>query len=204
MAGCPQLDVARRARIKRVIARLALLLSLLWTLNLSLLAQDSLPDAGRLAAARAAFDASRWEEAAKLAQGPSEQSPDLDFVAGLAFARLERWKDARNALETGHRKSPNDPRFLVELAGVSYKQKEFGIAKRDLRAALPLDPRDTYTQEFLGTLYFLEGNLEAAVASRRASPVAKNTARIPGACRRFQRPAGAHQRCARRHKSQAG
>jgi len=163
MAGRPQLDVARRARIKRVIARLAVFLSLVWTLNLSLLAQDSLSDAGRLAAARAAFDASRWEEAAKLAQGPSEQSPDLDFVAGLAFARLERWNEARNALETGHRKSPTDPRFLVELAGVSYKQKEFGIAKRDLRAALRLDPRDSYTQEFLGTLYFLEGNLEAAL-----------------------------------------
>jgi hypothetical protein len=87
----------------------------------------------------------------------------LDFVAGLAFAHLERWKEARKALETGHRKSPNDARFLVELAGVSYKQKEFGLAKRDLRAALRLEPRDTYTHEFLGTLYFLESNLEAAL-----------------------------------------
>lgn len=163
MAGCPQLDAARRARSKRVIARLALFLSLVWTPNISLLAQDSLSDAGRLAAARAAFEASRWEEAAKLAQGPPEQSSDLDFVAGLAYARLERWKEARNALEAGHRKSPNDRHFLVELAGVAYKQKEFKIAKRDLRAALRLEPHDTYTRDFLGTLYFLDSNLEAAL-----------------------------------------
>ena len=163
MAGCPQLDAARRARSKRVIARLALFLSLVWTPNIPLLAQDSLSDAGRLAAARAAFEASRWEEAAKLAQGPPEQSSDLDFVAGLAYARLERWKEARNALEAGHRKSPNDQHFLVELAGVAYKQKEFKIAKRDLRAALRLEPHDTYTRDFLGTLYFLDSNLEAAL-----------------------------------------
>jgi len=163
MAGCPQLDAARRARSKRVIARLALFLTLVWTLNISLLAQDPTSDEGRLAAARAAFDASRWEEAAKLAEGPSEQSSDLDFVAGLALARLERWKEASNALEAGHRKSPKDPRFLVELAGVAYKQKEFKIAKRDLRAALRLEPRDAYTHDFLGTLYFLDSNLEAAL-----------------------------------------
>jgi len=163
MAGCPKLDAPRRARSKRLIARLASCLTLAWTLNISLLAQDSPSDEGRLAAARAAFDASRWEEAAKLAQGPSQQSPNLDFVAGLAFAHLERWKEAKNALEAGHRKSPQDARFLVELAGVSYKQKEFGTAKHDLRAALRLDARDNYTREFLGTLYLLEGNLEAAL-----------------------------------------
>jgi len=163
MAGCPQLDAARRARSKRVIARLALFLTLVWTLNISLLAQDPTSDEGRLAAARAAFDASRWEEAAKLAEGPSGQSSDLDFVAGLAYARLERWGEARNALEAGHRKSPKDQRFLVELAGVAYRQKEFKIAKRDLRAALRLEPHDAYTRDFLGTLYFLDSNLEAAL-----------------------------------------
>lgn len=163
MAGCPQLDVARRARSKRVIARLALLLSLVGLPGVAVRAQDSISEASRLRSARAAFDGRRWEEAAKLAQGPPQQSADLDFVAGLALARLERWKDARDALEVGHRKSPYEARFLVELAGVAYKQKEVGTAKRDLHAALGLDPRDAYTREFLGTLYFLEGNLEAAL-----------------------------------------
>ncbi len=164
MAGCRQLDASRRARSKRVIAQLALFLFLLGSkARFGLGAQDSPSDAARLEAARAAFDASHWEETAKLSQGPPEQSPDLDFLAGLAFARLERWNDARGAFEAGHRKSPDDARFLVELAGVAYRQKELGTAKRDLHAALRLDPRDAYVREFLGTLYFLEGNLEAAL-----------------------------------------
>ncbi len=163
MAGCRQLDASRRARSKRVIAQLALFLGLLGTTHVSVHAQDSPSDATRLPAARAAFDASRWEEAARLAQGPPEQTADLDFLAGLAFAHLERWNDARDALEAGHRKSPGDTRFLVELAGVAYKQKDFRTAKRDLEAALLLDPHDAYTCEFLGALYFLEGNLEAAL-----------------------------------------
>jgi tetratricopeptide (TPR) repeat protein len=163
MAGCRELDASRRARNKRVIARLALSLSLLGLTGISVRAQDSDPDAVRLRAARAAFDARRWEETARLAEGPAEQSPDLDFLAGLALAHLERWSDAREALEAGRRKSPCDARFLVELAGVAYKQKDLRTAKHDLQSAVRLDPHDAYTREFLGTLYFLEGNLEAAL-----------------------------------------
>ena len=163
MAGCRQLDASRRARNKRVIARLALSLSLLGLTGISVRAQDSDSDAVRLRAARAAFDARRWEETARLAEGPAEQSPDLDFLAGLALAHLERWSDAREALEAGRRKSPWDARFLVELAGVAYKQKDLRTAKHDLQSAVRLDPHDAYTREFLGTLYFLEGNLEAAL-----------------------------------------
>src|SRR5580704_14104559 len=163
MASGRQLDASRRARSKRVIAQLALFLFLLGSKGVSASAQNPPSDAARLEAARSAFDASHWEETAKLSQGPPEQSPDLDFLAGLAFARLERWNDARGAFEAGHRKSPDDPRFLVELAGVAYKQKELGTAKRDLHAALRLDPQDAYAREFLGTLYFLDGNLEAAL-----------------------------------------
>ena len=163
MAGCRQLDASRRSRTKRVIAQLVLLMGLLGATGVPVQAQDSPSDAARLAAARVAFDASQWEEAAKIAQGPPEQPSDLDFLAGLSFARMERWNDARDALEAGHRKSPGDARFLVELAGVAYKQKDLRTAKRDLQAALRLDPHNAYTREFLGTLYFLEGNLEAAL-----------------------------------------
>jgi tetratricopeptide (TPR) repeat protein len=162
MACCSQLDAPRRAR-SRVIAKLFLALTVFGALCGLLQAQDPPSDATRLAAARAAFDAGHWEEAARLAEGPAAQSPDLDFLAGLAFARLERWKDARAAFEAGHFKSPRDARFLVELAGVAYKQKDWGTAKSNLRAALHLHPDDAYAREFLGTLYFLEGNLEAAL-----------------------------------------
>jgi tetratricopeptide (TPR) repeat protein len=146
-----------------MIAHLALFLSLFGAQGVPVHARDSSRDAARLVAARAAFDASRWGEAAKLAQGPAQQSPELDFLAGLAFAHLEQWNEARNALEAGHRKSPGDARFLVELAGVAYKQKDLRTAKHDLEAALRLDPHDAYTHEFFGTLYLLEGNLEAAL-----------------------------------------
>jgi hypothetical protein len=81
----------------------------------------------------------------------------------LALARLEKWDEARLAFEAGSRKSPQDPRFPVELAGVAYKQKNFRIAKNQLRRGLVLNPQDAYSREFLATIYFLEGNLEAAL-----------------------------------------
>jgi tetratricopeptide (TPR) repeat protein len=126
-------------------------------------AQEFPSEAARLSAAQNAFDAGRWEDAARLAHGPADQAPALDLLAGLAFAKLQRWPDARSALEVGRRKAPTDARFLVELAGVDYRQRDFRSAKRELRAALRLDGHDAYALEFLGTLYFLEGNLEAAL-----------------------------------------
>lgn len=146
-----------------MIPRVLLLLIVFSASVVSVSAQDVPSDAARLAAAKGAFDGGQWEEAARLARGPAEQSPDLDFLAGLAFARLDRWKDAQESFELGHHKSPTDARFLVELAGVAYKQKNLGIAKSELRAALRLNAHDAYAHEFLGTLYFLEGNPEAAL-----------------------------------------
>ena len=99
-------------------------------------AQNSSSEQTRLAEAKSAFDSGRWEVAATLARGPADQSPDLDFVAGLALARLEKWSEARLAFEAGARKAPKDPRFLPELAGVSYKQKDFLISKERLHQVL--------------------------------------------------------------------
>lgn len=163
MACCPQLDAARLARSKRVILRLVLCLSATVVASVLAVARDNPTDAARLAAARAAIEANRWEEAAKLARGPAGQSAELDLVAGLALAHLEHWKDAREALEEGRQKAPDNPRFLIELAGVAYKQNDIATAKHNLQGALRLAPRDAYTLEFLGTLYFLEGNLDAAL-----------------------------------------
>lgn len=126
-------------------------------------AQQISSDAARLAAAQNAFDSGQWEEAAKLAEGPEGQSTELDFLRGLALARQQQWNEARSAFAAGHLKNPSDPRFLVELAGVDYKQNNFPAAKRNLLAAVRLGSRDTYTRDFLATIYFLEGNLEAAL-----------------------------------------
>jgi len=139
-----------------------LFLAVLLALGSSALAQDAASDQARLSAAQSAFDAGHWEEAAKLASGPADQLPELDLLAGLAFARLEKWDEAKLAFEAGVQKAPGDSRFLVELAGIAYKQKDFRTAKSHLHAALQLNPRDSYSREFLATIYFLEGNLEAA------------------------------------------
>src|SRR5713226_38910 len=119
MAAEPQLDVAGSPRKGFVILFLAVLLAL----GSSALAQDAVSDQARLSAAQSAFDAGHWEEASRLAQGPADQSPDFDFLAGLALARLEKWEEAKLAFDAGFRKKPGDSRFLVELAGVAYKQK---------------------------------------------------------------------------------
>jgi hypothetical protein len=159
MAAEPQLDAAGGARKGRVIRFLVVLV----LFSSPVFPQDHISDQTRLAAAQKAFDAGHWEEATNLARGPADQSPDLDLVMGLALARLEKWSEAKQSFESGLRKAPGDSRFLVELAGIAYKQKDFRIAKDRLHAALRLNPRDAYTREFLATIYFLEGNLEAAL-----------------------------------------
>jgi len=126
-------------------------------------AQRTDPEAQRRAASQAALAAQHWEEAARLAQGPAAQPAEFDYIAGLALAKLGRWPEARSAFEAGRAKAPADARFPAELAGVAYKQGDFALAKRELRAALRLAPSDPYAREFLGTLYFLDGNLPAAL-----------------------------------------
>jgi tetratricopeptide (TPR) repeat protein len=159
MATCRQLDASGRACIHKLICLSLFFVAAVCTAA----AQETPSDAARISAAQKAFDVGMWQDAANLAQGPAGQSPDLDFVRGLALARLQQWTEARLVFEAGHAKSPREPRFLVELAGLDYKQKDFSSAKRHLRAALRLDSRDAYTREFLGTIYFLEGNLEATL-----------------------------------------
>jgi tetratricopeptide (TPR) repeat protein len=158
MGSCAKLDASRGARRAELIF-LFIGLALGWPT----FGQQNPQDAARLNAAQKAFDSGRWEEAAKLSQGPENQGADLDFLHGLAQARQQHWDESRLAFVAGHRKSPNDPRFLVELAGIDYKQNNYSSAKRNLRAALRLGSRDTYTSDFLGTIYFVQGNLEAAL-----------------------------------------
>src|SRR5260370_11014951 len=159
MAAEPQLDAAGSPRKGFVIFVLVVFLAL----SSTAFAQDAASDQARLPAAQSAFDAGDWEEAAKLARGQADQSPDFDFLAGLALARLERWDEAKLAFDAGARKAPGDSRFLVELAGIAYKQKDFRSAKKRLHTALRLNPHDSYSREFLATIYFVEGNLEAAL-----------------------------------------
>ena len=105
----------------------------------------------------------RWQEIALLLGPLRSRSADLDFYYGTALARLGRWQEAENAFRAGSRLALNDPRFPIELAGVAFKLKSYPESTHYLRRALKLAPQDSYATNFLGTVYFLEGNLEAAL-----------------------------------------
>jgi tetratricopeptide (TPR) repeat protein len=89
--------------------------------------------------------------------------PDFDFYRGMAFARLKRWTEAWQWLRQGEIKAPRDERFPVEMAGVDFEQKRFSRAKSEVHRALRLDPTDGYADNFLASLYYLDGNLGAAL-----------------------------------------
>lgn len=109
------------------------------------------------------FQQEHWEELVQLVQALPERSAELDYEYGVALAHLERWNESRQTLEAGRRLAPGDKRFSIELAGVAFKQKNYRAASEDLHRALRLDPGDSYTNDFLATVYYLEGNTEAAV-----------------------------------------
>lgn len=105
----------------------------------------------------------RWAELVQRLAPLGNRSAEQEYEYGIALAHLERWDQARAALLRGSRLQPSDKRFPIELGGIAFKQKQNGQAISYLRRALRLDAKDDYANDFLATLYFLQGNLEAAV-----------------------------------------
>src|ERR1700751_108902 len=105
----------------------------------------------------------KGDEIGRVMHTPSPDNADLDYYYGSALAQLGRLDDARNAFLAGHRIAPKDARFPVELAGVSFNQNHRKQAILWLQRALQIDASDNYTNDFLATIYFLNGNLEAAL-----------------------------------------
>lgn len=105
----------------------------------------------------------RWQDVVSLLGPLQARTVDMDFYYGTALAHLERWQEAENALEAGRKLAPRDARFPVELAGAAFKTRQYPRAARLMRQAIKLDSQDTYANDFLGTVYFLEGNLEASL-----------------------------------------
>ena len=127
------------------------------------------PEIGR---AKELLAEERWQEIVSLAHSFPSPSAELDFYLGTALAQLGRLEDARKAFQAGALLRPSDERFPVELAGVAFKQKLYPEAARYLHRALELAPNDSYANDFLGTVYFLQGNLDAALKywNRAAKP----------------------------------
>ncbi len=140
------------------------LVGLVFLLNAAELhAQSPAPEEDRLQTAQRLYCEKKWEETVQAASENSAQLPEFDYLRGMALAHLERWQEARDAFSVGLQKAPKDIRFLEERAGAEYRLKNYSSAKRDLFRALRLNSKDEYAEEFLGTIYLLEGNLEAAL-----------------------------------------
>jgi tetratricopeptide (TPR) repeat protein len=163
------LDVAGRAAIRgRVIRTLAL--GLFWLAaafpgNSQVLGSPASPPSTNNLSARVKqlYSEQRWNEIIHTVTAPSTTDADLDYYYGSALAQLGRLNEARQAFLAGRRLSPHDQRFPIELAGIAFKQKRNSDAATWLRRGLHFDPADSYANDFLGTVYFLEGNLDAAL-----------------------------------------
>src|SRR4051812_956982 len=68
----------------------------------------------------------RWQELVRLVEAVPARSAGLDYYYGIALAQLGRLPEAHQALLAGHRAKPADKRFLLELAGVEFKLKDYG------------------------------------------------------------------------------
>jgi tetratricopeptide (TPR) repeat protein len=110
-------------------------------------------------------DQRRWGEivAAVDSQQRGTRSADSDYYLGIALGQMGRFKEAQKALEDGYQLQPHDQRFPAELGGVAFQQKRYADAARWVRKALRIDSNDAYANELLATVYFLQGNLEAAI-----------------------------------------
>jgi tetratricopeptide (TPR) repeat protein len=166
MEGRWQLDLAGYSTRGRVIRSLAVVLVLILS-SLPSVSQAALQAFPITPALRAKvgqlFAASRWPEIVHEIEPLPAPDADLFYYYGDALAHLERWDEAQRALLAGHRLAPQDERFPVELAGVAFKQKRYREASLWLRRALRINPADPYANDFLGTVYFLQGNLDAAL-----------------------------------------
>jgi hypothetical protein len=99
----------------------------------------------------------------KAAELLKQRSPDENYDYGMALAHLQRWSDARAALAAGKRQCPLQERFPVELAGIAFQSKDYPQSAAWIRKALRLAPRDEYAINFAATVYFLMGNVDAAL-----------------------------------------
>ncbi len=170
-----KLDAARRASIPRA---LIVCVILLFTV-VEAFAQTSSEASG--SHLQQLFVQKRWDEIVAIIQPIPNRTADIDFIYGTALANLGHWPEAHDAFLAGRRLAPDDSRFPEELAGVAFKQKNHPEARHWLAVALQLNPSDDYANDFLGTLYFLDGNLEAALKywNRVNKPVLQNVRTEP-------------------------
>lgn len=144
------------------VLRLTFVLLLIF-LPCSAAAQTVASPADKISQVKKLYDDGRWSDVVQTVPESPDEPADLELYRGLALAKLQRWDEARRAFEAGLASHPRDARLLVELAGVAYRQKQYALAKSRLRRALAIHSNDNYANNFLGSIYFFEDNLEAAL-----------------------------------------
>jgi tetratricopeptide (TPR) repeat protein len=127
------------------------------------LAQSPPSAAAQIAHVKQLYDSHEWNAVVQTVPESPDEPADLELYRGLALAQLHRWDDAKSTFKAGLVHHPHDARLMVELAGVLYQQKKLSSAKHYLRHAVSIEPTDSYSSNFLASIYFLEGNLEAAL-----------------------------------------
>jgi tetratricopeptide (TPR) repeat protein len=93
----------------------------------------------------------------------NESAADAAYEKGMDLAKNNQWQDAQLVLENGSKLHPQDTRFLEELAGIAFHERDYPKAGRLMQRVAEKEPSNTYANDFLGTVYLLEGNLEGAL-----------------------------------------
>ena len=128
-------------------------------------AQDNFADVQLAEKARQLFTEQRWQEVVALV-GPARAHPRTSISStDRLLLNWAAWPTQGRPLRRDHGCSPTTSGFRRSWLGVAFKQKDYPRAARYLRRALHLDPHDAYGNDFLGTVYFLQGNIEAALKS---------------------------------------
>lgn len=106
---------------------------------------------------------------------------DSLFETGISFAKQQNWSEARKSFLRGREQFPSDPRFPTELGGVAFKEHDFDEALGWLKIARRLKPGDAYINDFLGSVFYIDGNRFAALDSwnRARKPVLANVRTEP-------------------------
>ncbi len=107
--------------------------------------------------------AQQWQQIADRLGPVTRRDAEMEYDYGTALAHLRRWPEAAAAFRAGQRLAPGDARFPTEMGGIAFQQKQYALAAARLRRAHRLAPGDAYINDFLATVYFLEGNLPAAI-----------------------------------------
>ena len=104
-----------------------------------------------------------WDEVVRLLRAQGLRTGQANFELGMALGHLGRFDEARVALLDGRRACPQQMRFDVELAGVVFQQKRYAEAAAWLRRGLRMNAHDAYALDFSGTVYYVMGNVPAAL-----------------------------------------